>query len=306
MIFCLEKCALRHYRACFTQKYSRGMTTSLISSNTHQPRITLRWWGLLLRAVVALLILLVGNFLRVPLMALPVMRSESTLGLVGNILAPVITLAVCWILVLLWMKHVERKPFASTGFSNFRQMLPGLLGGTAIVAVPTVISALILSALAENGTSVQEISGMSTSMIVLSVVFIISKSFILQGIPEELIYRGWLFSLTKARPWFTVAWTTAAFTIIHLLSQGGQQNMWQRVEYLVLPLSMGLLAGAVVLLTDNPWYAAGTHGGMHLCNGLLPLVFAYNQQGPQAWYIGALCQGVVAAALLVLWRRRQA
>lgn len=270
-----------------------------------QPRIPLNWWGLTVRAIVALFILLVANIVRVPFLFIPWVQSEPNRATLISAILPFLTMGVCFACVALWMKHVERRPFASAGFSNLRQMLPGLLVGIGIVAIPCLASAYVLRAFVDSGAEVESFAGFGTTEILLGVLALVTKAFVLQGIPEELLYRGWLFSLTRSRPIFTVAWTTVAFAIIHLVSEGGQQNFWERIEYLTLPFAMGLLAGALVLLTGNPWCAAGTHGGMHLINGLLPLVIAFEQNGPVSWFVPAIMQGVTAIVLLVIWWKRR-
>lgn len=61
--------------------------------------------------------------------------------------------------------------------------------------------------------------------------------------------------------------------MIHLASSGGQQSTSDFVLYLAMPLGMGAIAGAVVLWTDNTWWAAGTHGGFHVLLTLLSTLF---------------------------------
>lgn len=281
------------------------MNTQQNGKSADQPRIPLNWWGLVVRAFVAFFILLVANFVRAPFLLIPWVQSEPNRATLISAILPFLTMGVVFICVALWMKHVERRPIASAGFSNPRELLPGLLMGIGIVAIPCLASAYVLRTFVDNNAEVEGLAGFGVTEILLGLLALFAKSFVLQGIPEELLYRGWLFSLTRARPFFTVAWTTVAFTIIHLVSEGGQQNLWERIEYLTLPFAMGLLAGAVVLLTGNAWCAAGTHGGMHLFNGLLPLVIAFEQSGQASWFVPAIMQGVMAMVLLAIWWQRR-
>ncbi|WP_227659065.1 MULTISPECIES: type II CAAX prenyl endopeptidase Rce1 family protein [unclassified Corynebacterium] len=102
-------------------------------------------------------------------------------------------------------------------------------------------------------------------------------------------------------PRLTLAWTTAAFTIIHLLSSGGQESPGDRVIYLILPLGMGLLAGALRLTTGSLWAGVATHGGMHMINSLIPWLVV--PQGCDAAWV-ALFGGVQALVAAGILRRR--
>lgn len=136
------------------------------------------------------------------------------------------------------------------------------------------------------------------------VVFVLVRSYFLQGIPEELIYRGWLFSTTVERPVFTVVWTALAFTVPHLFSSGGQQSATDFLLYLVLPLGMAVLAGAVVVWKKSVWWAAGTHGGTHAVmaalGGLVPV-----DLDSTVWVTLGATQLVTGFTLLAWWSSKK-
>ena len=144
----------------------------------------------------------------------------------------------------------------------------------------------------------------SVGVIVASVVYVLVRSYLLQGIPEELIYRGWLFSTTAQRPIFTVVWTTLAFTVPHLFSSGGQQSTTDFLLYLVLPLGMAVLAGAVVVWKKSVWWAAGTHGGMHAVMAVLAILFPVALDST-AWVTLGVTQLATGLALLAWWSSKK-
>lgn len=288
------------------------------STSSLGPRIPLTWWGLVIRAVVGTALLLGANHIRLPLEALIVgdAVSDETADMAVTtaffLLTPVLVVAG----VYLWMRFVERMPFRMTGIMNGRAIIPGVVGGTAVVAVAMAVawSVLLLAGEGLDPSEFAEVAGGSaaegagTSMAMTAAVMIIYtfvRAFLLQGLPEELIYRGWFFALTRSRPMFTFWWTTFAFMIIHLTSAGGQQSVAEHVYYLSLPLGMGMLAGAVVLWRGSVWWAVGTHGGMHVCLPVATMI-APVDMGMAAWFTVGGAQAILAVIILLLWRRGSA
>ncbi|WP_116111897.1 CPBP family intramembrane glutamic endopeptidase [Austwickia chelonae] len=134
----------------------------------------------------------------------------------------------------------------------------------------------------------------------LFALVVLAKAFLMQGIPEELWFRGFAWRYGRELPWLTLTVTTAVFTLLHLTSSGGQQTTGERMLYLVLPLGMGFLAGCVRWCTGSVWAAAGVHGGMHV--GFAPAMWAQIGMGPMTWVtVGALL--TAAAVALLCWRR---
>ncbi|WP_052460508.1 hypothetical protein [Microbacterium gorillae] len=93
------------------------------------------------------------------------------------------------------------------------------------------------------------------------------------------------------------------FTVIHLVSSGGQQNALERVIYLCLPFGFSLLAIGAMLLTGSLWAAIGVHSGIHLGTAAamawLPAV-----SGPAWWALAGGVQAALGLTLIVTARRR--
>ncbi|MEJ4100201.1 CPBP family intramembrane glutamic endopeptidase [Corynebacterium mastitidis] len=176
--------------------------------------------------------------------------------------------------------------------------------GTAIIVPLTLLAHLLYDGIGYlRGEATAEFLAQYPTgwVLVGSVCFAFVRSYILQALPEELIYRGWLADVTRDRPRLTLAWTTAAFTVVHLVSSGGQEDLGDRMIYLALPLGMGLLAGALRLTTGSVWAGVATHGGMHMVNSLVPPLVAV-RGFDAAWVL--LLGGVQALAAAVILRRR--
>ncbi|WP_411709111.1 type II CAAX prenyl endopeptidase Rce1 family protein [Corynebacterium sp. LaCa116] len=269
------------------------------------PRLPLNWWGLLVRIVAAFVMLMASNMVRVPLHQLPVAKREDAVGIGANaaifLLTPIAVVIMLWG----WMRFVERRQLRAIGLFDISKILSGILGGTAIVAVPMAIGWVFLSLFSEPEAQHDAVPNTaSVGVIVASVVYVLVRSYLLQGIPEELIYRGWLFSTTAERPIFTVVWTTLAFTVPHLFSSGGQQSTTDFLLYLVLPLGMAVLAGAVVVWKKSVWWAAGTHGGMHAVMAVLAILFPVALDST-AWVTLGMTQLATGLALLAWWSSKK-
>lgn len=269
------------------------------------PRLPLNWWGLLVRIVAAFVMLMASNMVRVPLHQLPVAKREDAVGIGANaaifLLTPIAVVIMLWG----WMRFVERRQLRAIGLFDTSKILSGILGGTAIVAVPMAIGWVFLSLFSEPEAQHDAVPNTaSVGVIVASVVYVLVRSYLLQGIPEELIYRGWLFSTTAERPIFTVVWTTLAFTVPHLFSSGGQQSTTDFLLYLVLPLGMAVLAGAVVVWKKSVWWAAGTHGGMHAVMAVLAIFFPVALDST-AWVTLGVTQLATGLALLAWWSSKK-
>ena len=130
-----------------------------------------------------------------------------------------------------------------------------------------------------------------------------SIAFLLQGAPEEIVWRGWLFSsLGETR--FAAVSSVLGFTALHILSQGGQQNLLEHLTYLALPCGFAVTAMIVRIVSESTWAAIGVHGGFHLVNYYVaePL---HLRIGSITWVLQGLTWAAVGLLILAFHRRRQ-
>ncbi|RAX19439.1 MULTISPECIES: CPBP family intramembrane glutamic endopeptidase [unclassified Actinomyces] len=131
----------------------------------------------------------------------------------------------------------------------------------------------------------------------------IALGFFLQGIPEELVWRGWLFrSLGSTRT--AAAISLLAFTVMHLISQGGQEGWGERVIYLAMPFGFGAAAMAARWVSGSTWAAVGAHGGFHLSN-LLAVSTGVPVDEPVTWIVVG-CLWLVAGVIVLLLHQARA
>lgn len=210
-------------------------------------------------------------------------------GTSGMLLACAITLIVtslsifiCYLLVWLSCKYLEKKPSLILNLQLNRWFF-----GMIIIAF--IILALVTGILQLLGIHGEPMS-LSGSTWWMMFIMSVASGFLMQGIPEELIWHGWLIpSLggTKA----AIILSAGVFGALHLISNGGQQNLIEYVIYITMPLGFGFAAGMVRAATNSTWAAIGVHGGFHL-SALLGL-FLPVENSPAQWVLIGTCWAIV-------------
>jgi membrane protease YdiL (CAAX protease family) len=285
-----------------------GMNYTQVEAPPTEPRLGLGPLGIAVRAVVAVAILIGANFviagLSALLMAVPALEgplSEDPLvATVAAVLVHACMFAFTVLALRTWMRFVERRDLRDAGW----RWSPGS-GGWLLLAI-VVAGGLVVAAIAvlpATGPVSADADVSSVPMIVFGVIGLISQSFLLQAIPEELLFRGWLFSTMRARPMLAIAVTTLSFTVIHLASSGGQTSFAERLLYLALPFGFSLLAVGMLLWTGSLWSAVGVHGGFHLGNAVAMLTLPQVDL-PLSWIVIGALQAIVGTALIVTALRR--
>ncbi len=195
---------------------------------------------------------------------------------------------------------------ADVGWRLDRRTAAMLVLGMVISAVVVVAVGIPLTAAGLLRTEDASLAGDPVGAVL---VVGLSQAFLLQAIPEELIFRGYLLGSLRMRPVLAVLTSGLVFGALHLASSGGQQGWGERMVYLADPIGFGLAAGALSLLTGSLWVAVGIHGGAHatlLSAELLERVdpaFAIGN-GPASWLLTGLLYTVVAVVAMVAYARR--
>ena len=196
-----------------------------------------------------------------------------------------------------WLTHrCEGRSLRDAGLVWTRRSLElGLLGVlvSAIVVAPT---ALLLAGTARPFEP-------DSRPLAVAVVIGLANAFLLQGFPEELVMRGYLMQVLRDRPVTALLTSTGLFGVLHLVSNGGQQNVWERVLYLATPTGFAFCAGALVLACRSLWPAVGIHAGFHVTN-LALLVAGRPSESPTIWVVTGLVYVAFGLVALLIWRRR--
>ncbi|NYE00793.1 hypothetical protein BJY21_001977 [Kineosphaera limosa] len=270
------------------------MTTPAAPSGSHErPAVTNPRLPEIVRLVLLFLILLTSIFLPALVFQLPGLSdlareanaSGGPLAVVMIGVAYALTTLVALGLLLVFARQVDRVRLRDYGITWDRLALPGLFIGIVISVVITVVVAGALGPLGLLRGE-PDFGGVPTAMFIFVAL---GQAFLLQGIPEEFIYRGAMINTLQRRGVIAAVWISSIFFgLIHLISAGGQEGLLERVLYLAWPFGFGLAAAALRLVTGSLWTAVGIHGGSHV-GVLVCALLGLNVEGPVAWVvIGAL------------------
>jgi membrane protease YdiL (CAAX protease family) len=272
------------------------------------PRLGLGPVGILVRCLAAIVMLFGANFLINGLAALlalvpalaEVMAQETPASLTLFVLLQAGMLGVVVLLVWGWMRVIERRRLRDAGWRWGRSSAGWLM--LAIIVAGGLVFAVV-ALLPATGPLADEADLIGTAPVEFSLVALVSQAFLLQAIPEELLFRGWLLSTLRSRPWLAIAVTTLSFTVIHLASNGGQESAVEHLLYLALPFGFSLLAVGLLLWTGSLWAAVGVHGGFHLGNAAA-VVFLPEVDAALSWVVIGAVQATVGLGLIVTALRR--
>lgn len=272
------------------------------------PRLGLGPLGIAVRVVAAVGILIVANLVAglVPaaLSALPgavdVFGGSSPWGFALALLLQALVLGTVVLSVGGWMRWIERSPIRAAGWRWGRRSILWLLLGICVAAASLVAVVAVLPAIGpvRDDEALFGSQALASWMIPLLVLYYLGLAFVQQAIPEELIFRGMLLWRMRERPVVAVAVTTLAFTVIHLVSNGGQRSAWEHVLYLAQPFGFALLAVGLLLCTGSLWAAVGVHGGFHVGN-YLAAGFLHQVDPVTSWLAIGGVQAVIGLALTV-------
>ena len=209
--------------------------------------------------------------------------------------AVVLALILCYVLG----RTLDRGRYSSVGLRIDRRSLLWLVG--------MILAALVVDLVVASMVHVFGIAGggqpLPQGPLWLAIVESFSIAFLLQGIPEEIIWRGWLYSsLGETR--FAAVSSVLGFTALHLLSQGGQQNLLEHLTYLALPCGFAVTALIVRMISGSTWAAIGVHGGFHVANDVLSDRL-HLPSGSITWVLQGLLWAAVGLLILAFHRRRQ-
>ncbi|WP_343882872.1 CPBP family intramembrane glutamic endopeptidase [Corynebacterium durum] len=204
-------------------------------------------------------------------------------------LTTLVTCASVWFLC----RYLDKMPFSIV---DLRLTSRGVLWFFSMIAVACIIFAITMGIAHLAGVKgIPEDSSGDTWW--ANMILSFGLGFLLQAIPEEIIFRGWLIpSLGNTK--LAVALSVVTFGVIHIVSQGGQQNLVERFIYLIMPLGFAFAAAIVRLASHSVWAAIGVHGGLHISGTIM--FFLPNESSPLQWtLLGVLW---VLVGIIVNWR----
>ena len=176
----------------------------------------------------------------------------------GAVVGPLVMAPAAVGLAVVLVRFVDRQPVAALGLHLNRAGWRGSLAGFGIVAA--VVGAATLIAIVSGLTEPPAADGR------LPVGTMLLAAFVVQGFPEELLFRGYLVQSARARlpVGGVVALSALVFGVPHLLSGSGAQNLGQRLLFLLIPIGFAVIATLLRLRTGSVWPAVAVHAGFHV------------------------------------------
>ncbi|MEQ6902082.1 type II CAAX endopeptidase family protein [Nocardioides sp. YIM 152588] len=161
------------------------------------------------------------------------------------------------LVLFLWLRYYERRPFSSVGFrgtAGIARFVAGFLGGIALFAVPVLVL-WGTGDLSSSGSEHTEL-GWSALLLVIAVIPV----WLVQGTTEEIVTRGYLLQNngTQLPGWLAIVLVSVGFGVVHL-------------EFSPIPLAVIILVGLsfafIAVAQGSIWLVAGLHVGWNFAQG---------------------------------------
>lgn len=285
-------------------------TPSPAARTTATPRLPV-WLRVLLPMILFLPIASSGALLLLIPGFGDLMNRPDAAGAVAYVPFAGLTMAAYLLVSWALLRWVDRRPVRELGLRPDARALLALLLGCALALVLMLLAAGAVGVLGPSPpvaatTGLEQSTAMSLPIVVMTILLVVVRGFVLQGIGEEVLFRGYLLQSLRHRPVLAVLLTAIAFTLPHLASGGGQQNALEHVLYLAMPLGFAISAGFLAIALRSVWAAIGIHGGFHLAN-FVAVALETSVDGPAMWIaLGAMHLLAGIAIALATPRRRWA
>lgn len=258
--------------------------------------------GTVLRVALAVVVMAAGVLVLLPLVPFGVLgKADSMAGVAIETVA--MSGSSLFVLLLTWLvvTRLDGRPLSDLRLRVDRRAMVWMLAMMVVAVANVVIVGAVMNLLGIESTA-ERIKDLPLPIVGALVLHQVNLAFLLQGFPEELVWRGWLVrSLGDGR----IAGITSVigFTLIHLISKGGQEGWIERILYLATPFGFAVAAVVVLWVSDSTWAAVGVHAGSHMAN-LVLFVMPVDRTHPVAWVLEGALWLVVAGVVWFLARRR--
>src|SRR5688572_14724199 len=221
------------------------------------------------------------------------------------------------LLVLGWVRFVERRSLASIGLT--RSGAGRMLGRGHLIGCATIIMVVVASWLA-GGYDAESFAPAWRRPRELLGIAALLLCFLVQASVEEIVFRGWMLSAVARK--FNVAWAVTLSSLIFCLLHFSPGQPWLVTLNLVL---FGLFVCAWALRANNIWGVMGWHAGWNwllatgfelpvtgldlkmpaLLVALAPRGSDYLTGGMQGPEGSIACTVFLAVAIFILTRKRK-
>lgn len=218
-------------------------------------------------------------------------------------------------IVVLWIRKVELRPLSSAGLARGLRLADVSMFGLGGLWAFVLISALILTRVEQ---APEHVHAFSTA--VLEQAPIILAMVAVFAVAEEVVFRGWILSdLTgRAGPVAGLAISSVLFAAAHVVPWeiGDLAKLLSFLSY----VAMGAVLGSTALMLGEVWSSAALHAGFNTVVVFLSLATSESDARAVWLDLGSgkrgldnisealillAVHGVLAAVLVVMWRRRK-
>ena len=202
----------------------------------------------ILAVILTILFLVFGELFMLFMLFLPEAKTTFMEGIHFD-LQMVLTFGGTILIVFLWVRFVEKRPFSSIGLWKeqwIKKYLRGALLGFIFISIPVVVLVI-------TGAVQLQIQHITTTGIVSILGSLVA--FLIQGAAEEIVVRGWLFPIisVRGRIWIGVTVTSLLFGFLHLLNPG------ITILSICNIILVGVFAAFYVLKDGNLWGICAWH-----------------------------------------------
>jgi membrane protease YdiL (CAAX protease family) len=161
--------------------------------------------------------------------------------------------AATGLLLLLWVRFVERRPLATIGLVGDR---PAPTLGRGLLVGFATSSAVVAAIWLAGGYQASEVAKAFGSASALARIALLLLAFVVQSGVEEILFRGWLLSVVTRK--FNLAWGVALSSLVFTFLHYGPHQRW---DVLLATLLFALFACAWALRAGSIWGVMGWHAG---------------------------------------------
>lgn len=219
-------------------------------------------------------------------------------GPLGPVVAGVTAVLVAFALAAALARFVDRRPVDGLRLRWDRWAPVSVLAGVVaslLAGAAAVLLAVPVGAVTAGPGPLPEWVG--------AVPVVLVSAFLVQGIPEEVLFRGYLVRTAGDRLplWGVVVLSSVLFGSLHVLSRSGADTVSEQALYVVMAVGLGALASAARLASGSVWAAVGVHGGFHVT---VFVISPWLVPAPEAYggYLALLAATQLLAAGLLLSR----
>jgi membrane protease YdiL (CAAX protease family) len=178
---------------------------------------------------------------------------ENPIGLSGFVAFLLLPFSALALVVLAWVRLVERRTLGAIGLGGadrVRTFLGGLLVG--VVMVIAIVSGMWIA----GGLQVVSLGIRDQSLVTLASTATLLVCFAVQSSVEELFFRGWMLSAIAAK--FRIVWAVLISSLVFTGLHFDPRATWVFVLNVFL---FAVFACGWAIRTGNVWGVMGWHGG---------------------------------------------